>query len=104
MKQAQWDLGPGFITKKVANDSSKMTFSVGSNYQRLQENKDQKGKRPDIVLGNLKLEIPISSGVSFPLSFSVANATAQVKETYVKGNFGVSFDLDKLASLLKANQ
>lgn len=102
--QAQWDLGPGVLTKKAANDNSKMTLSVGSNYQRLQENKDQTGKRPDIVLGNLKLEIPISSGVSIPLSFSVANATQQIKETYVKGNFGVSFDLDKLASLLKANQ
>jgi len=102
--QAQWSLGPGFVKVKSANDKSQMTLSASGSYQRLQENKDQKGKRPDIVLGNLKLEIPISSGVSFPLSFSVANATEQIKETYVKGNFGVSFDLDKLASLLKANQ
>ena len=102
--QGQWELAANLFKKKAANDNSKMTFSVASNYQRLQENKDQKGKRPDIVLGNLKLEIPISSGVSLPLSFSVANATAQIKETYVKGNFGLSFDLDKLSSLLKANQ
>jgi hypothetical protein len=101
--QDQWDLGSGPIKVKNANDASKMTLSAACNYQRLQENNDQKGKKPDIVLGNLKLEIPISSGVSFPLSFSVANATAQIKEIYVKGNFGVSFDLDKLASLLKAN-
>ena len=101
--QAQWELGSGPLKIKNANDASKMTLSAACNYQRLQENKDQKGKRPDIALGNLKLEIPISSGVSFPLSFSVANATEQIKETYVKGNFGISFDLDKLASLLKAN-
>jgi len=100
--QAQWSLGPGFVQLKSANDKSQMTISANGSYQRLQENKDHKGKRPDIVLGNLRLEIPVSSGVSFPLSFSVANATEQIKETYVKGNFGISFDLDKLASLLKA--
>jgi hypothetical protein len=102
--QAQWELGSGPVKIKSGNDDSQMTLSVSGNYQRLQENKDQKGKRPDIVLGNLKFEIPISSGVSFPLSLTVANATEQIKETYVKGNFGISFDLDKLASLLKAKQ
>ncbi len=101
--QAQWKLGPGLVKIKSANDDSQITLSLSGNYQRLQENKDQKSKRPDIVLGNVKLEIPISSGVSFPLSLSVANAAQQIKGTYVKGNFGVSFDLDKLASLLKAN-
>jgi len=35
---------------------------------------------------------------------TVANSSEEVKETYVKGNFGMSFDLDKLASLLKAKQ
>jgi hypothetical protein len=70
----------------------------------LQENKDQKGKRPDIALGNFKLEIPISSGVSFPISFTAASSSEQIKESYVKGNFGISFDLDKLSALLKAKQ
>jgi hypothetical protein len=102
--QLQWDLGPGLVKTKTANDDSKMTLAFSSNYERLQENKDQKGKRPDIVLGNIKLEIPISSGVSFPLSFTVANSSEQVKETYVKGNFGISFDLDKLSALLKARE
>jgi hypothetical protein len=102
--QAQWSLGYGFTKIKSANDKSQLTLAVSASYQRLQENKDQNGKRPDIVLGTIKLEIPISGGTSVPLSFSVANATEQVKETYVKGNFGISFDLDKLASLLKANQ
>jgi hypothetical protein len=102
--QAQWNLGPGFAKIKSANDKSQMTLSVSGSYQRLQEDKDQSGKRPDIVLGTIKLEIPISGGTSVPLSFAVANASEQVKGTYVKGNFGISFDLDKLASLLKASQ
>jgi hypothetical protein len=102
--QAQWSLGPGFTKIKSANDKSQMTLSLSGSYQRLQENKDQKGKRPDIVLGTLTLEVPISGGTSVPFSVSVANASEQVKGTYVKGNFGVTFDLDKLASLLKASQ
>jgi hypothetical protein len=38
------------------------------------------------------------------LSFTVANSSEQVTESYVKGNFGISFDLDKLSALLKARQ
>jgi hypothetical protein len=101
--QAQWNLGPGLATKKTTNDSSQMTLALSGSYERLEENKDQKGKKLDILLGDVKLDIPISSGVSFPLSFSVANATEQVKGTYVKGHFGLTFDLDKLVSLLQAS-
>jgi hypothetical protein len=61
-------------------------------------------EKADIALGNVKLEIPISSGISFPLSVSFANAAEQVKETYVRGNFGISFDLDKLAALLQVTK
>lgn len=84
------------------NDRSPMTLALSGQYQRLQENKDQSGKRPDLVLGNFKLEIPIAAGISFPLSFTAANASELVKETYVKGNFGITFDLSKLAPLLSA--
>lgn len=102
--EGQWTLGPGFVRVKQANDDSKMTLSLSGNYQRLQENKDQKGKRPDIAIGNIKLSIPISSGVAIPLSFTAATAGEQINESYVHGNFGLTFDLDKLAALLKANQ
>jgi hypothetical protein len=102
--QLQWELGKGPVRVKADNDDSKMTLSLSGNYERLQENKDQKGKRPDIALGNIKLEIPISSGVSFPISFTAASSSEQIKESYVKGNFGISFDLDKLSALLKARQ
>jgi len=102
--EGQWTLGPGFVHVKQANDDSRMTLSLSGNYQRLQENKDQKGKRPDIAIGNVNLSIPISSGVAIPLSFTVATAGEQINQSYVHGNFGLTFDLDKLAALLKANQ
>ncbi len=96
------DLGGGPFKKlKSANDKSKMTLSFSGNYQRLQEDKDIKGKRPDIVTGNIKLSVPLSGGASFPVAISFGNATSQVKGNYVAGNFGISFDLDALAALTK---
>jgi len=84
------------------NDNSHITFSLNGDYSRLQENQHQAGKKADIATGNLKWEIPLPGGVSFPISLTVANSTDQIKETYVRGNFGLSFDLDKLQQLLKA--
>jgi len=98
-----WNLGRSAFLSDV-NDKSEITFAMSGQYQRLEENKDQSGKRPDLALGNFKLEIPIAAGVSFPLSFTVANASELVKETYVKGNFGITFDLSKLAPLLSAKK
>jgi hypothetical protein len=97
----EWNLGKSKFLASIV-DKSQVTLAFSGQYQRLQENKDQKGKKADLVLGNAKLEIPISSGVSFPLSITFANSSEQVKESYVRGNFGISFDLDKLAALLKA--
>lgn len=102
--QGEWDLGPGFVRIKQPNDKSKMTLALSANYERLQENKDQKGKRPDLAIGNIKLSIPIFAGVALPVSITVASAGEQNKEKYVRGNFGITFDLDKLSALLKANQ
>jgi hypothetical protein len=103
--QFQWNLGGGPFNKvKSAGDDSQMTLSFSGNYQRQQENEDQKGKRPDLVAGSVKLEVPVASGVSFPLAVSFGNATSQVKGNYVLGNFGISFDLDALAALTKLKQ
>jgi hypothetical protein len=103
--QFQWSLGAGpFYKVKSAGDDSEMTLCFSGNYQRLQENEDQKGKRPDLVTGNIKLQVPNASGVSFPLAVSFGNATSQVKGNYVVGNFGISFDLDDLAALAKLKQ
>jgi hypothetical protein len=100
--QVQWNLGGGPFSKlKSPDDKSQMTLSFAGNYQRLQENKDQSGKRPDLVTGSVKLSVPISGGASFPIALSFGNATSQVKGNYVVGNFGISFNLDALAALSK---
>jgi hypothetical protein len=102
---SQWDLPQGPFKKLMSqNDKSKMTIALSSSYERLQENQGQKGKKADMVLGNIKLSVPLPGGVSFPFAVSFANATSQVKGNYVVGNFGISFNLDALASLIKANQ
>ncbi|MDT4952412.1 MAG: hypothetical protein QOJ02_550 [Acidobacteriota bacterium] len=51
--------------------------------------------------GQLKLTIPIFNGISFPISFSVANRTDLIKEKTVRGHFGFSFDLTKLLNGLR---
>ena len=44
-----------------------------------------------------KIEIPIGkTGVVFPIAISWANRTELIKASGVKGQFGISFDLDKL--------
>jgi hypothetical protein len=43
-----------------------------------------------------KLTIPVMDGISLPLSASWANRSDLIKESYVKGNFGLSFDVAKL--------
>jgi hypothetical protein len=99
--QFQWAFSKSLFISDPLN-KSKTTISLSGNYSRLQENQHQVGKKADIALGNMKLEIPIAGGVSFPFSFTVANASEQIKETYLKGNFGISFDLGTLSALLKA--
>jgi len=101
---SQWDLPQGPFSKLMAaNNKSKMTVALTGSYERLQENEGQKGKKADIVLGNVKFAIPLPGGVSFPFSVSFANASSQVKGNYVVGNFGLTFSLDSLTALLKAN-
>jgi hypothetical protein len=59
--------------------------------------------RGDIAVGQLKLTIPIKqgSGVTFPISFTFANRTELVREKEVRGNFGLTFDLDKILAKFK---
>ncbi len=59
---------------------------------------DTKG---NIGTGQVKLTIPVKgSGVKIPLSVTFANRTDLIKEKFVRGNFGVTFDLDSIFSRL----
>jgi hypothetical protein len=81
-------------------------FSFAGKYQRLNGNAvaldgtvlpNTKG---DIWVGQLKLTIPLDrfglTGIKFPISATFANRTELVRENEVRGNFGFTFDLDKL--------
>lgn len=50
----------------------------------------------DIASGQVKLSVPLSNGIRIPISFTFANRTELIKEHEVRGNFGLTFDLDSL--------
>jgi hypothetical protein len=56
----------------------------------------------NIAIGQAKFTIPVKgSGVKIPLSLTVSNRTELIKETNVRGNIGITFDLDSIISRLK---
>lgn len=56
-------------------------------------------RRGNIGLFQAKLSIPVKdSGVKIPVAFTYANRTELIKEADVRGNIGVTFDLDSLFS------
>jgi hypothetical protein len=78
-------------------------FSFAGMYQRIPSNilgpdgLVAANSAGDVALGQLKLVIPINgTGIKIPLSVTFANRTEFVKEATVRGNFGFTFDLDRL--------
>lgn len=60
---------------------------------------DTKG---DIGVGQIKLTIPLKgSGLRVPISVTFSNRTELIKEKEVRGNIGVTFDLDSIFARLK---
>lgn len=56
----------------------------------------------DLGIGQIKLTIPIKgTGVKIPLSITFANRTEAIMEREVRGNFGITFDLDTLFTKFK---
>ena len=59
-------------------------------------------KKGDIGIGQFKFTIPVKgSGVKIPLSVTFSNRTEFIKESKIRGNIGVTFDLDTIFSKLK---
>lgn len=51
----------------------------------------------DTAIGQFKLVIPIKdTGIKLPFSLTFANRSELIKESTVRGNFGFTFDLDRL--------
>lgn len=78
-----------------SNDLSKVTYSFSGRYQKMKET------RFDIGIAQFKVELPITMGLSLPFSVTYANRTEFNDEDEVRGNFGLSFDLDKLYALTR---
>jgi hypothetical protein len=73
-----------------------ITLSVGYKLSRLEEGEEM------VHLVQAKASIPISTGLALPLSLTYASRAVLVDEDHVRGNFGLSLDLDKLYALSKA--
>jgi hypothetical protein len=82
-------------------------FSFAGKYERLMGDATAldgtvlPGTRGDIAVGQLKLEVPFLAGMRLPLSLTFANRTELVRETEVRGNFGFTFDMDKILARFK---
>jgi len=95
--------GKGGRSPFVTNpqDHSMITYAFSGRYERIRENRYRPGVKADIALAQFRLEIPVQTGVTIPLSFTYANATPLIKEKDVRGNFGLTLDTDKLIALAR---
>ncbi len=86
-----------------------IVFSLSGKYERMMENATVPGSgtsmmntKGDIAVGQLKLTVPVKgSGVKIPISLTIANRTELIKEREVRGNIGITFDLDSIFAKLK---
>ena len=82
--------------------TGKFMLSFAGRYERLLTDEPIAGttaviRKGDIAAGQLKLTIPIrGTAFKIPLSISFANRTELIQEKEVRGNFGVTFDLDSI--------
>jgi hypothetical protein len=85
-------------------DQSPITFSFTGSYQRLLENNGVAGRKADLGSAQFKMDIPVFTGFSLPLSVSYINATEERNKSGFRFNFGFGLDTDKLAALLRAKR
>ena len=78
-------------------------FSFSGQYQRLPsdiigpDGKLMANTKGDTAVGQFKLTIPINgTGIKIPISLTFANRSELIKESTVRGNFGFTFDLNRL--------
>lgn len=83
-------------------------FSISAMYKRMRNEAftstgtTMMNTKGDLAIGQFKLTVPVKgSGIKIPISLTVANRTELIKESDVRGNIGMTFDLDSLFSRLK---
>jgi hypothetical protein len=84
---------PSFF--QTQKDLSLINYSLQGKVEKFRE------KGTDIGVFQAKVEIPITAGVSFPISFSWASRTELINESVKRGNFGFTFDPQTLLGLRK---
>jgi hypothetical protein len=89
-------------------DAGIVVLSFAGRYERLLKDASSPmgdvitGTKGDIAFGQMKLTIPVKgSGVRIPISVTFANRDELNKESFVRGNFGVTFDLDSIFARFK---
>jgi len=94
----QLDVPLGDIAK-----TGPFVFTMSGKYQHLFSDITTTGTTPttakkgNIGIGQFKLTIPVKgSGVKIPLSVTFSNRTELIKESKVRGNIGITFDLDTI--------
>lgn len=91
-----------FISTEM--DQSPITFSFTGSYQRMLENTNLSGRKADLGSAQFKMDVPVFTGFSLPLSVSYVNATEERNKSGFRFNFGFGLDTDKLAALLRAKK
>lgn len=93
----QLDVPIGDVTK-----TGVFLLSFTGRYERLLNDQTIAGttaviRKGDVGVFQAKLTVPIrGTAIKIPLSFTVANRTELIKEKEVRGNFGITFDLDSI--------
>jgi hypothetical protein len=87
-----------------SKDLGKITLSLSSSYERFLENENIAGLTPNIANVQGKLQIPISVGISIPISYTYSSGTEQMNKPMSRFNVGLDLDVDKLKALASGSQ
>ncbi len=90
-----------FVTNPL--DQSQVSLSFTGSYERMPENRGVLNKKADIGNAQFKFQLPVASGIVFPISFTFANSSELVNKNHWRANFGLTFDLDKLSQLMSVS-
>jgi len=85
-------------------DLSRITYAFTGSFERMPENRGMTGRKHNLAAAQFRIEIPITAGVSLPFAVTYANGTEQSNKAHVRGNFGFSFDVDKLLAITRLLQ
>jgi hypothetical protein len=106
--EADRPLGNRQLRGQSKNPLGNAVLAVGFLYERLSESatvtfggRNLVAPPGNIYIGQLRVTLPMSSGVKLPLSVSISNRTELLDEKQVRANLGFTFNFDAVASVLK---